>query len=407
MSSTWTEKERIIPLGDIQVEGIEGGMVDDLKFRPNKYFHPIEDVRVEGERCVLLYQRQLSPVEGKVSLAQVRHVIRGVIDGQHKLAESQILYLYPGVEAFGLDRRKNLRVGLINARPHNDWERSEQELCVDAFSKLIAEHCPEGQKRIVAYRQKILTLRHLLQVLEGYYRRSMWSSFAILLLLLAGLAGVLYQWGPPRIKATMQKGVYATIDWGRRMVRSSTVQWDHALRDERRRWEYRHGPVPVYLILNPKTKNPQERALIHYHLMRVMEKEFDRTSKAHFQLYIHQPNQFPVSYRKSIPSPSESPKLMEEWRTNCFFMYGKGCPAHSWLLRLTNYRGGFRPLVDAVRAALKKSKRGGVVMKYQKVVGSVTLGWVPPPRPRPVASQKAPAKKRVAVPPRHAPGARR
>ncbi|TNE48204.1 MAG: hypothetical protein EP343_16460 [Deltaproteobacteria bacterium] len=387
MSITWKEKERIIPLSEVLVEGTESGMVEDVKFRPNKYFHPVEDVRVEGARCIVLYQKDLSPVEGKVPLEQIKYVIRGVLDGQLKMAQDQVFYLYPGVEAFGLDRRRQLRIGLINARPQKDWERPEQEMNVDAFTHLIAEHCPEGHKRVVAYKQKILTLRHLLQVLEGTYSSSMWSSLMILLLILGGITGLLYQWGPPRVRGAIRSSVSGTVAWGRKMLRTSTQQWDLSLREERRRLQYRHDPMPVRLVIVPQSKDPSERQLVHQKLSQLLKVELNDEPKARYQLFVPQPSQFPAAYSRLILPPSRFPELMAQWKTSCSMMYGKDCPAESWLLVVENYRGGFRPLLDAVKEAMKRSKDGGLKLKYQTMVSAVTIGWEAAPHPPKESSQ--------------------
>lgn len=381
MSITWKEKERIISLSDILVEGTESGMVEDMKFRPNKYFQAIDDVRVEGSRCILMYQKGLSPVEGKVPLEQIKHVILGVLDAQLKVAQDQVFYLFPGVEAFGMDRRRQIRIGLINARPQKDWERSGQELSVDAFTALLAEHCPEGHKRVVAYKQKILTLRHLLQVLEGYRVSSMWSSFFILLLILSGITGLLYQWGPPRVRNAIRQSVAGTVSWGRKMLRTSTQQWDISLREERRRLQYRHDPMPVRLVVVPQSKDPSERQLVHQKLTRLLKVELEDEPKARYRLFIPKPEQFPQAYSKLILPPSRFPNLLAQWKTTCTLMYGSACPKNSWLLVVENYRGGFRPLIDAVKEALKKSKDGGLKLKYQSMIGAVSVDWKPPAKP--------------------------
>lgn len=375
MPMIWKEKERIIPLSEVQLDNIDGGMMEDMKFRPNKYFHPIEEVRVEGERCVILYHKELNPVEGKIPLEHIKHVIHGVIDGQQKLVQNQTIYLYPGVDAFGLDRRRNLRVALINVRPHKDWERSGQELCVDAFTQLIAEHCPEGHKKVVGYRQKILTLRHLLQVLEGQRGSSWFMSLFFLLLAAAGGVGLLYQWGPPRVQESIRHHVQGTIQWGRKMLRSSTHQWDVSLREERRRLEYRYPPVAFSLLLHPSTQDPQQRQHLHQELQRILREEFEEEPKAEYRLFVPHPEQFPEAYRRMILPPDRFPELLSRWKSQCDVLYPQSCPAQSWLLSITNYRGGFRPLLEAVQEVFKKSKTGGIDLKYQNVMGAVAMTW--------------------------------
>lgn len=374
----WKEKERIIPLSEVQIDSIEGGMVDDMKYRPNKYFHPIEDVRIEGERCVILYQKELTPVEGKVPLEQIKYVLRGVIDAQQKLVQNQNFYLYPGTEAFGFDRRRQLHIGLINARPHKDWERSGQELCVDAFSHLIAQHCPEGHKKVIGYRQKILTLRHLLQVLEGHYTKSWFWSVAVVFLMLIGGVGILAQWGPPRLQATIRQTLQDSVGWGRKMLRSSSHQWDVSLREERRRLEYRYAPIPISLIIHPTTQDPAERQRIHTEVQRVLREEFGEEPKADYRLFVPHPEQFPEHYRRMILPPERFPELLSQWKVQCGVLYPNSCPIQSWLLSITNYRGGFRPMLEAVQEVLKKSKIGGIGFQYQHVIGAVKVTWQTP-----------------------------
>lgn len=376
MSMTWNGKERNLDLSKLQIEGLETGMLDDLKYRPNKYFHPIEEVKLEGEKCKIIYQKELFGLEGKIGLDQVIQALRGVLDGQHKLASHQVYYLYPGVQAFGLDRRRNLRVGLINARPLKDTERKSEELCVDAFVHLLASHCPEGHKKIKNYKQNILTLRHLLQILEGRHKRALFVPFVLLLFIVGTIAAALYQWGPPRLQQAMRQGLKDAVIWGRNIVRSGTDQWEVSLREERRKWDYRHTPLSVSLIIAPQTTDPEQRKILHRNLLQILGEEFEQDPKAKYLLFIPDPTKFPVIYQQNIALPTRYPDMMNRWQQKCAVMFPQGCPEDSWLLYVENYRGGSRPLVDAIREAIRpKQQQGHLQIKYQQLIGSVSLDW--------------------------------
>ena len=395
MSIQIQERERRLDLGKIYLEGLESGLVDDLKYRPNKYFHPVEDVLLEGRTCIVQYQKELQPLEGNISFEQVKQLLAGVIDAQQRTAHDQTFYLYPGVEAFGVNRRQNVRVGLINVRPEQDRESSPQELNVDAFLRLIAEHCPEAHKRIVRYNKPVLTLRHLQQILEHRSTSPLvWGSLTLLILGAVSFA-VLHQFGPPRIKQQLRSFTKDLRLIGKRVIRSGSDEWFAQLGEERQKREYRFAPAPLTLLIEPQTKNPEQRQALYQFVSRLLAQEFPKTK-----------------YQLLIPHPSLSPKLYKRWKELCAHTMDGKCQPNSWLLRIPAYRGGLRPLLEAIREAQRKTHGGLLVLpKFQGFVSKVTLYARPRPKDKPkdrppveraklpVAPEKREEPKKVTPPP--------
>lgn len=393
-SIQWNEKRCEISLAQTYVEGVDSGFFDDVKYRPNKYFHPIEEVRHEGGTCTIIYQRDLSPIDGRISLEQIRHLLEGAVDATQRLAQDQVFYLYPGSDAFVHDRRRNLRIGLINVRPKKDAERSSQEMCVDAFCQLLAAHCPEGHRKVVSYNRPILTLRHLQQVLFVPRRAPIFLTLLVLFVLAAGSYAALYQFGPPRVKQVLRGWTKKAMAMGKRMVRTGVDEWFVNSRTERRSREYAYAPMPFTLVIEPNTKDPKEAERLYRKLTDFLTEEFPATGKPK------------IRYQLLIPNAKQFPKAYKRWKLICDGSFGGACQPNSWLLHFPAYTGGWRPLVAAIRETLReaRSKAAGrkkaqevLTVKYKRMVGLLQVGTrevKPAPTDSPKALEKtgAPAK---------------
>ena len=370
MSIILSEKERRLPFQDYLIEGTESGLTDDLRYRPNKYFHPIEAIDLYADACSIRYSRSIGPVEGELRIEQVYQVLLGAIDAQQRAAHDQIFYLFPGVEAFGLDRRHNLRIAVINARPQKDRDCDPQEMSVDAFVRLIAAHCPEAHKRIVAYNKPILTLRHLLQILD-YRGRSVLAAASIALLLTASLVFVLlHQYAPPRIRKPLQQWTKGLLYASQRFSRSGTDEWFAQIGEERRQREYNETPLSLHLILQPKVKSDEERQSLFQSLNRLLASEFPTTR-----------------YQLLIPSPTLSAKSHAQWKKICENAFQQTtCSPQSWLLQIPEYRGAIRPLLHALREAMqqKRANEPSITIRHVEFIGIADLQLeapAPPPTP--------------------------
>jgi|GEM_PF-1907781 len=340
MSIEIKDRERKLSLNKIHVEGVDSGLSEDLRYRPNKYFQKIEDIDIDSNSCTVHYGRELFSVENDVSLKQVSQVLWGVIDAKQRVAQDQVFYLYPGVEAFGVDRRQNLRVGLINARPQSDADCSSEELCVDAFLQLLANHCQSGHKRVVRYNKSILTLRHLQQVLEGRAASSTLWGGLVLLLVCFSTVFALYNWGPKRVRGYLQNWTGHVMVFGERMLRSGSDEWYAKLRKERLEKEYKYLPIPMTFLIHSKAKGKDKFQEMDQYLRLLLASEFPKTK---YQIF--SPTSLPANEWQRLCSTSKDPKY---------------CEKNSWLLKIKNYRGGFRPLVAAMKESFERAKRKSI-----------------------------------------------
>ena len=376
-----SEKERRLPFDTYYVEGTESGLTDDLKFRPNKYFHPIDSIDANDRECVFRYQRSLAPVEGELTLEQVRQILLGVLDAQQRVAHDQTFYLFPGVEAFGLDRQHNLRIALINARPIRDRECDPQEMNVDAFIRLLAAHCPEAHKRIVAYNKPILTLRHLQQILEYKGAPILTTAFATLAVVGLIVFGLLHQYGPPRIRQPLQQWTSGVLQSGKRFTRSGTDEWYVQIGEERRKREYTHPPLSLTLVLQPQVNTDEERQTLFQFLNRLLATEFPNTR-----------------YQLLLPSPDLSSKAYMRWKAACEYGFQKQkCLPKSWLLQIDEYKGAIRPLLGALREAMhqERANKPLVELRYVELIGMADLTLkknTPPATPQTTPPSPAPTK---------------
>ncbi|MEM1009123.1 MAG: hypothetical protein AAGJ35_08970, partial [Myxococcota bacterium] len=362
------EKELQLSLKTLHVEGLEQGLAEDLMYRPNKYFHPVEEVRIqESSTLCIRYKKQVYPIEGEVPLLQVMHVLQGVIQAQEHISTDQAFYLFPGVEAFCLDRRKNLKVCLINVRPHKHVECHPQELSVDAFVQLLARHSPKAHRKVVQYNKPILTLKQLKSVLEPR-SASVLATTTMTLSVLSILAFMLLrQFGPPRIQYALRQWTTELLNAGKRFTRSGTTEWFEQVRKERIAREYRYPPLSLTLVLQPQAKTDQERQSLFQALNRVLAQEFPK----------------PNSYQLLIPSPSLSQTAHDTWKRLCQHALKKApCDATNWLLQIKRYKGGLRPLLHALLERTRQQDPKAPLLQIQHVqfVGAAKLMLRPPLR---------------------------
>ena len=200
-----TDTSVSIPLDSYKIEGVGSGSLSDVVFRPNASFQkcktPIFD---EGKRLTISYIKALLPINRNLQVEEILTLLRAVLDGHKIRSENQVLYVYPGLEAFGIDALTHKpRIGLINVRPLDRYTtHSHDLLSVEAFLKLIQVHCPSGWKKIEHQIDHIRSLYLLDEALsEGSWSlkkglsRLFWLFVFILIMSIP-----ISIWGPPSVK---------------------------------------------------------------------------------------------------------------------------------------------------------------------------------------------------------------
>jgi hypothetical protein len=214
------EQRSVIPLSAFYVEGVGRGNLDSLRFRPFADFHPVERVELSAERCELIYERPIQSLHTRrsVSLDEVITLTRQLIEGKRRAVGGQPLYLYPGLEAFGLDpSNSRLRFRLINVRPKARFKASSHDqLSVEALCVLMEALCPAGWQRVASKRAQLQTPEGLLRLLEpsGAWRAA-WGVARFTLasaLLLTFLSVPLAIWGPAEVSEPLQEVMMPRVE---------------------------------------------------------------------------------------------------------------------------------------------------------------------------------------------------
>ena len=146
-----TDTSVSIPLESYKIEGVGSGSLSDVIFRPNACFQKCKMPEFASDkRLTIQYIKALLPIHRNLKIEEVLILLRAVLDGHKIRSENQALYVYPGLEAFGLDAMtQKPRIALINVRPLDRYTTHNHDLLsVEAFLKLIQVHCPSGWKKI-------------------------------------------------------------------------------------------------------------------------------------------------------------------------------------------------------------------------------------------------------------------
>ena len=202
-----SESGHVIPMSGFIIEGVGRGNIEGLRARPFADFHPVERVELSADRCEVSYAKPLRPLQDRrhVRLDEVVNLTRQLIEAKRRLVADQRLYLYPGLEAFGVDPSCNrLRFRVINVRPEGRFRvSSHDQLSVEALCVLMESYCPEGWALIKARRASINTLEGLYALIDR--RRGLSTAWALLKLLFVGaslgafLSVPLAIWGPESV----------------------------------------------------------------------------------------------------------------------------------------------------------------------------------------------------------------
>jgi hypothetical protein len=206
------EQGHEVPLSHYFVEGVGQGNIEGLKMRPFADFHPVDRVELSAERCEVSYLKPLRPLQDRrvVRLDEVVNLTRQLIEAKRRLVADQRLYLYPGLEAFGVDPSCNrLRIRVINVRPKERFRvSSHDQLSIEALCLLLELYCPEGWSIVRSKRASLNTLEALLSLIDS---RSALSSLLMLtkgLFVLSSLAVFfsvpLAVWGPDSVSEPLR-----------------------------------------------------------------------------------------------------------------------------------------------------------------------------------------------------------
>lgn len=207
------EARHIIPLSHYLVEGVGRGNIEGLKIRPFADFHPVERIHLSTEFCEVHYAKPLRPLQDRrvVRLDEIINLTRQLVEAKRRRVADQRLYLYPGLEAFGIDPSCNrIRFRVINVRPTERFRvSSHDQLSVEALCLLIELYCPDGWALIRSKRTDINTLETLLQLIDR--RRSLstlWSfikGLFVFSMLMIFLSVPLAIWGPDLISQPLSE----------------------------------------------------------------------------------------------------------------------------------------------------------------------------------------------------------
>ena len=197
-------------LNDHIVDGIGRGSAKDLMFRPNASFHPIRDVKQDGRVCQLSFDRPLMEVNRSLSEREVLNLLRSLRLGVRECALGQQLYLYPGLESFGLSLSGDLKIAFVNVRPKNRFiDHNTQHMSVLAFFELLKAYCPRAWQRIEAQSSQIVTLASLEAHLIGPSLSSRVRALARAIFILAFITFVssipIALYGPPSMRDPLRE----------------------------------------------------------------------------------------------------------------------------------------------------------------------------------------------------------
>ena len=200
-------------LRDHLVDGIGRGSAKDLMFRPNASFHPIREVKRTGDQCELHFDRPLMELRRSVSEREVLTLLASLRLGVRECALGQELYLYPGLESFGLSSSGDLKMALINVRPkHRLVDHTLQQMSVEAFFELLKGHCPKTWARIAPHSERIVTLAALEAHLTGPTVMSRFTRFIRTLILLGIILFFcsipIAMFGPPSMREPLREVLY-------------------------------------------------------------------------------------------------------------------------------------------------------------------------------------------------------
>ena len=187
---SWIEDEVVISRAHHNIDGVNQGSLSDLQFRPNASFHPIREVNLDQDHCILLFDRPIRRVDRSVSRDEVLLLIHSIRRGERELALGQAVYLYPSVEAFGLSSQGKLRIVLRNCRPKGRYEKAGRErITVLAFLQLIEAHAPQLWVTLSPISHQLSNIQQLEEALEtssvlkkimkGVWRLSLYLLFCL------------------------------------------------------------------------------------------------------------------------------------------------------------------------------------------------------------------------------------
>lgn len=197
-------------LQDHVVHGIGRGSAQDLMFRPNASFHPIREIKRTSDSCELHLDRPLMTLSRAVSEREVLILLKSLRLGVRECALGQELYLYPGLESFGVNLSGELKMVLINVRPkHRLKNHTIQQMSVYAFFALLKNHCAKSWARIEPHADRIVTLAALEAHLTGptvFSRLRRLVRTLALLIIIAFLTSIpIAMFGPPSIRDPLRE----------------------------------------------------------------------------------------------------------------------------------------------------------------------------------------------------------
>lgn len=205
-----TEYDAQFTLSDHIVDGVGRGSLSDLSFRPNATFHPVREVKVDRETCLITFDKPLQSLNRSLSKPELLLLLKNLRSGVRECALGQQLYLYPGIEAFGMTQQGDICFTLINVRPrYSNQDHSTQKMSVLAFFELMKVACPSGWRAVEGKQDRINTLAALEVALEGsslLTRIAKVIRFTLISALVLTLAAVFIGlFGPPELREPLRE----------------------------------------------------------------------------------------------------------------------------------------------------------------------------------------------------------
>jgi hypothetical protein len=338
----WTEKSVFVPYQRFSLDGVGRGSAQDLTARPNAAFHPIREVELSKEGCLLQFEKPIERLNRRLSIEEVIILLELTRTGQRDRLHGQELYLYPGIESFAINAEtQQVAVVLKNVRPKERFTNlKNNQLSVLAFLELIEAHCPSGWKRVQHRKHEILTLsglrdqlvmRSWLQNIRTLFVVGVW---AVLSLIIASIPATFF--APPVISEPLQ-----TFYSERLLFLMDQINHQRSILSQ-------HQPVRLNVSLSLPPLAPEERRQVTERLaqaiLKVKGKGTIQSSRAVL------PGVTPtLSTKATTPSPNttavgEAPQPASSASTP---------PSERWSISVTDYRGEVQELLKALSGEVK------------------------------------------------------
>ena len=341
----WTEQSVFVPYHRFSLDGVGRGSAQDLTARPNAAFHPIREVELSKEGCLLQFAKPIETLNRRLSIEEVLILLELIRTGQRDRLHGQELYLYPGIESFAINAEtQQVAVVLKNVRPKDRFTNlKNNQLSVLAFLELIEAHCPSGWKRVQHRTHEILTLsglrdqlvmRSWLQNIKTLFVVGVWTLIA---LIIATIPATFF--APPAIREPLQ-----TFYSERLLLLMDQINHQRSILSQ-------HQPVRLNVSLSLPPLAPEERRQVTERLAQAILKVKGRGTIHPGRALRADTGDTP----KSLPSLKKDPSLDVNvvGRAPQPESSGSTPKSERWSISVTDYRGEVQELLKALSGEMK------------------------------------------------------